>query len=115
MDRASLTLASTGPRPTHSCVNSPPPFKSAADTFVPGKVVPAEHTSRDEALQGGTLISLCEWDELQVRRHDVRVTGPHPERLSYGSFVSFEDPDGNGWLLQEVRKRLPGRVAGDTT
>jgi catechol 2,3-dioxygenase-like lactoylglutathione lyase family enzyme len=46
---------------------------------------------------------------------DVRVSGPHRERLSYGSFVSFKDPDGNGWLLQEVTKRLAGRVAGDTT
>jgi catechol 2,3-dioxygenase-like lactoylglutathione lyase family enzyme len=45
---------------------------------------------------------------------DVRVRGRHPEQLSYGSFVSFKDPDGNGWLLQEVTKRLPGRVAGDT-
>lgn len=41
---------------------------------------------------------------------DGRVSGLHPERLSYGSFVSFEDPDGNGWLLQEVTERLPGRV-----
>jgi catechol 2,3-dioxygenase-like lactoylglutathione lyase family enzyme len=46
---------------------------------------------------------------------DVRVSGPHPERLSYGSFVTFKDPDGNGWVLQEVTRRLPGRVAGDTT
>jgi catechol 2,3-dioxygenase-like lactoylglutathione lyase family enzyme len=45
----------------------------------------------------------------------VRVTGSHPEHLSYGSFVSFSDPDGNGWVLQEVTKRLAGRVAGDTT
>jgi catechol 2,3-dioxygenase-like lactoylglutathione lyase family enzyme len=46
---------------------------------------------------------------------DVRVSGPHPEHLSYYSFVSFKDPDGNGWLLQEVTKRLAGRVAaGDT-
>jgi catechol 2,3-dioxygenase-like lactoylglutathione lyase family enzyme len=45
----------------------------------------------------------------------VRVSGSHPERLSYSSFVSFSDPDGNGWLLQEVTKRLAGRVAGDTT
>jgi catechol 2,3-dioxygenase-like lactoylglutathione lyase family enzyme len=44
----------------------------------------------------------------------IRVIGPHAERLSYFSFVSFTDPDGNGWLLQEVTKRLPGRVAGDT-
>jgi len=45
----------------------------------------------------------------------ARVTGPHPERLSYYSFVSFSDPDGNGWLLQEVTKRLAGRVAGNPT
>jgi hypothetical protein len=44
-----------------------------------------------------------------------RVTGPHPERLSYYSFVSFSDPDGNGWLLQEVTKRLAGRVAGNSS
>jgi catechol 2,3-dioxygenase-like lactoylglutathione lyase family enzyme len=46
---------------------------------------------------------------------DGRVSGPHPERGSYASFVSFHDPDGNGWLLQEVTTRLPGRVTGDTT
>ena len=46
----------------------------------------------------------------------VRVSGLHPEHLSYYSFASFSDPDGNGWLLQEVTKRLPGRVTGgDTT
>jgi catechol 2,3-dioxygenase-like lactoylglutathione lyase family enzyme len=45
----------------------------------------------------------------------LRVGGPHPERRSYFSFVSFSDPDGNGWLLQEVTTRAPGRVAGDTT
>jgi catechol 2,3-dioxygenase-like lactoylglutathione lyase family enzyme len=36
--------------------------------------------------------------------------GPHPQRQSYASFASFRDPDENGWLLQEVRQRLPGRV-----
>lgn len=46
---------------------------------------------------------------------DARVSGPHPEHLSYSSFASFSDPDGNGWLLQEVTARLPGRIAGDTT
>jgi len=45
----------------------------------------------------------------------LRVSGPDPEHRSYRSFVSFSDPDGNGWLLQEVTARLPGRVAGDTT
>ena len=45
-----------------------------------------------------------------------RVGGPDPERRSYRSYASFSDPDGNGWLLQEVTARLPGRVdAGATT
>jgi hypothetical protein len=38
-----------------------------------------------------------------------RATGPDPKRRDYGSFASFSDPDGNGWLLQEVKTRAPGR------
>jgi catechol 2,3-dioxygenase-like lactoylglutathione lyase family enzyme len=38
-----------------------------------------------------------------------QAPGPHPERVDYGSFASFSDPDGNGWLLQEVNQRTPGR------
>lgn len=45
----------------------------------------------------------------------ARLSGPAPDRASYGSFVSFSDPDGNLWLVQEVTTRLPGRVAGETT
>jgi catechol 2,3-dioxygenase-like lactoylglutathione lyase family enzyme len=45
----------------------------------------------------------------------LRVSGPDPEHRSYRSFASFNDPDGNGWLLQEITTRLPGRVAGHTT
>jgi catechol 2,3-dioxygenase-like lactoylglutathione lyase family enzyme len=41
---------------------------------------------------------------------DARVPGPDPARASYGSFLSFSDPDGNGWILQEITTRLPGRV-----
>jgi catechol 2,3-dioxygenase-like lactoylglutathione lyase family enzyme len=40
---------------------------------------------------------------------DGRVTGADPQRRSYASFVSFGDPDGNGWILQEITTRLPGR------
>lgn len=40
----------------------------------------------------------------------ARVSGPDPERGSYRSFASFHDPDGNGWLFQEITHRLPGRV-----
>jgi catechol 2,3-dioxygenase-like lactoylglutathione lyase family enzyme len=45
----------------------------------------------------------------------VRVSGPDPERRSYYSLASFSDPDGNGWLLQEITGRAPGRVEGDTS
>ena len=41
--------------------------------------------------------------------------GPAPEHSSYGSFVSFSDPDGNGWLYQEITTRLPGRVDAAAT
>jgi len=44
------------------------------------------------------------------------INGPDPQRHSYASYASFEDPDGNAWLLQEVTQRLPGRVdATETT
>jgi catechol 2,3-dioxygenase-like lactoylglutathione lyase family enzyme len=38
-----------------------------------------------------------------------RVSGAAPKHASYASFASFSDPDGNGWMLQEITKRLPGR------
>lgn len=47
--------------------------------------------------------------------HDGRVSGRDPEGRSYASFLNFSDPDGNGWVLQEVTARFPGRVEGDTT
>jgi catechol 2,3-dioxygenase-like lactoylglutathione lyase family enzyme len=45
----------------------------------------------------------------------VRVSGPDPEHGSYRSFASFNDPDGNGWLFQELTTRLPGRIDSATT
>ena len=45
----------------------------------------------------------------------IRVKGPDAEHGSYRSFASFRDPDGNGWLLQEVTTRLPGRIDPATT
>jgi hypothetical protein len=41
---------------------------------------------------------------------EARQPGPDPERTSYGSFFSFNDPDDNTWLVQEVNERLPGRI-----
>ena len=43
------------------------------------------------------------------------ISGLHPERRSYSSFATFDDPDGNTWVLQEITARLPGRVEADET
>ncbi len=45
----------------------------------------------------------------------LRVSGRDPEHRSYRSFASFSDPDGNGWLLQEITNRLPGRIDSAAT
>jgi catechol 2,3-dioxygenase-like lactoylglutathione lyase family enzyme len=44
-----------------------------------------------------------------------RADGPAPDNASYSTFATFADPDGNGWLMQEVTTRLPGRVDPDET
>ncbi|MFE5144115.1 VOC family protein [Streptomyces fagopyri] len=51
--------------------------------------------------EGGTLTHALEGQG--------RLPGAHPERASYGSFLTFSDPDGNGWVLQEITERFPGR------
>jgi hypothetical protein len=44
------------------------------------------------------------------------VSGPNPQRKSYASYAAFSDPDGNGWLFQEVTARLTGHIEpGDTS
>ena len=45
----------------------------------------------------------------------IRVNGPDAEHRSYRSFASFRDPDGNGWLFQEITTRLPGRIDSTAT
>src|SRR5580692_2888494 len=45
----------------------------------------------------------------------IRVSGPDPAHGSYRSFASFRDPDGNGWLFQEITTRLPGRIDSTAT
>src|SRR5262249_27218204 len=47
--------------------------------------------------------------------NEGRRSGPDPKRSTYASRATFNDPDGNGWVLQEVTTRLPGRVDSDIT
>ncbi|MEV6766813.1 VOC family protein [Streptomyces sp. NPDC051105] len=70
-------------------------------------------TAHDELARHGAHPSEVFHDAGGVFHHadgDARVPGPEPRHGSYGSFLSFSDPDGNGWLLQEVTERLPGRL-----
>ena len=68
--------------------------------------------ARAELAGNGVDVSEVFHDATGVFHHagtEGRAAGPAPENASYGSFASFSDPDGNGWLLQEVTQRLPGR------
>jgi catechol 2,3-dioxygenase-like lactoylglutathione lyase family enzyme len=75
-------------------------------------VVTDVEAARTELTERGADVSEVFHDAGGVFHHAGtagRVTGPAPERRSYGSFVSFSDPDGNEWFVQEVTTRLPGR------
>jgi catechol 2,3-dioxygenase-like lactoylglutathione lyase family enzyme len=68
--------------------------------------------ARAELVRRGVAVTEVFHDETGVFHHagtKGRVPGPDPERTSYGSWAAFDDPDGNGWMLQEIRTRLPGR------
>ena len=60
--------------------------------------------AREDLISRGVEVS-----ELFHRGESGLVPGPDPQRRSYFTYASFSDPDGNGWLLQEVKTRLPGR------
>jgi len=73
--------------------------------------------ARDALVAHGADVSEVFHDAGGVFHHsgdDERVPGPAEGHADYGSFASFSDPDGNGWMLQEIRNRLPGRVTGAT-
>ena len=95
-------------------------FGTKITTAAPGSaqglylVVSEIAAARDELVARGAEISEvfhAGTPGAQFRRDGTsgRVSGPAPDHASYGSFATFSDPDGNSWLLQEVKTRLPGR------
>jgi catechol 2,3-dioxygenase-like lactoylglutathione lyase family enzyme len=70
--------------------------------------------ARDELFARGVPVSEVFHEETPgARFHPASnggLSGPAADHSSYGSFAAFSDPDGNGWLFQEVTTRLPGRV-----
>ncbi len=93
-------------------------FGTGITNAVPGSldapllIVDDIQEARDEIAGHGVPISEVFHDKGGVFHRAGtagRIPGPDPDRRSYASFASFSDPDGNGWLLQEIVTRLPGR------
>jgi catechol 2,3-dioxygenase-like lactoylglutathione lyase family enzyme len=78
-------------------------------------VVSDIQAARDELVRRGVEVSEVFHYAAGPAPFGGRVGGIAPDRQSYASYATFSDPDGNGWLLQEVTTRFPGRVAGDTS
>jgi catechol 2,3-dioxygenase-like lactoylglutathione lyase family enzyme len=98
-------------------------FGTGLTSVVPGSaedlylVVPDVEATRDELVARGVEVGeVFHERSLGDRFHtDGRISGRAPDRATYGSFATFSDPDGNGWLLQEITDRLPGRVDAAVT
>jgi catechol 2,3-dioxygenase-like lactoylglutathione lyase family enzyme len=93
-------------------------FGNGVSSAIPGSaqglylIVTDIEAARAELAGRGIEVSDVFHDVTGIFNHAgvaARVPGPDPKRTSYGSYASFEDPDGNGWVLQEVTERLPGR------
>ena len=68
--------------------------------------------ARADLIARGVAVSETFHDRTGVFHHagnEGRLKGPDEGHRNYGSFASFSDPDGNGWVLQEIKTRLPGR------
>jgi catechol 2,3-dioxygenase-like lactoylglutathione lyase family enzyme len=83
-------------------------------------VVSDSQAARDELAARGVEVSEVfhagtPGAQFQPEGTNGRVKGPGPDGGSYRSFATFSDPDGNGWLLQEITTRLPGRIAAAET
>ena len=131
VDRAKTFYESLGWRldadftsPTDHVVQFTPPgspcsihFGTNLTTAAPGSaqglllIVSDIQAARDElvkrGIQASEVFHFAGWNRVDP---SAQLSGPAPERQSYASFMSFSDPDGNGWLLQEITTRLPGRV-----
>jgi len=127
VDRAKAFYTKLGFRADDDIVNGDdfravqltPPNSAASITF--GKGVT---DAKPGSFRGGLIVS----DIVAAHKHivasgigatevfhgspfspEARISGPDPERKSYSSYVAFQDPDGNAWIVQEVTQRAPGR------
>lgn len=133
VDRAKAFYEKLGFRPDIDYVDSPtyrviqftPPGSEASIILgtgitdaAPGSVqklhlvVTDIEAARADLVGRGVDVGEIFHDATGIFHHignEARVAGPAPDRGSYGSFAEFSDPDGNGWVLQEITSRAPGR------
>jgi uncharacterized protein GlcG (DUF336 family)/catechol 2,3-dioxygenase-like lactoylglutathione lyase family enzyme len=100
-------------------------FGKNVSTAAPGSVkglhliVSDIQATREDLLSRGIAVSEPFHDAGGIFHHaegKSLVSGPNPQRKSYASYASFSDPDGNGWVFQEITARLTGHIDdGDTS
>jgi catechol 2,3-dioxygenase-like lactoylglutathione lyase family enzyme len=102
-----------------------PPGSGCSVSFGKGVTAEAPGSLRGELIVSDIEAALQDLVARGVNASEVfhgspfsparRISGPDPQHQSYRSYVSFEDPDGNMWIVQEVNVRLPGRIDTGTT
>jgi catechol 2,3-dioxygenase-like lactoylglutathione lyase family enzyme len=98
-------------------------FGKGLSTAVPGSlqglmlIVYDVEAARTELMRNGAEVSdvFHFAGPIHTSGTEGREPGPDPKGLSYRTYASFSDPDGNGWLVQEIKTRLPGRIAPGPT
>jgi catechol 2,3-dioxygenase-like lactoylglutathione lyase family enzyme len=93
-------------------LTSAPPGSAQGLFLIVSDIQAARQELGGRGVEVSEVFHFAGWNRIAP---DARVSGPAPDRLSYASFVSFSDPDGNGWLVQEITTRLPGRIDGAET
>jgi catechol 2,3-dioxygenase-like lactoylglutathione lyase family enzyme len=128
VDRATKFYASLGWRqdvtpPGSGVVQFTPPGSPCSVHFGTNRTSAAPGSAQNQFLIVSDIQAAR--DELVGRGVEVSeifhfgpagpVSGPAPDHATYGSFATFNDPDGNSWLLQEITTRLPGRIDATET
>jgi catechol 2,3-dioxygenase-like lactoylglutathione lyase family enzyme len=108
------------PAPDVRIVQFTPPGSGCSITFGKGITAAAPGSAEGGLIVSDIVVAHSELVGRGIDASDVwhgppfppqaRLKGPDPNHTSYGSFFSFNDPDGNTWLVQEVTTRAPGRT-----
>jgi catechol 2,3-dioxygenase-like lactoylglutathione lyase family enzyme len=108
-ERAVQFTPPASPCSIHLGMNAPGPVQGI---FL---IVSDIEAAREDLVRRGVEVSEVFHFAKAPAPFGGRVSGIAPGHISYGSYATFKDPDGNGWLLQEITTRLPGRIDATAT